>query len=432
MDDKRVVMNRVTAKDINSCCIFQLTTSSMPKPFKISGTGCALVDYLYKPVDFSSHTFGHYLSQQPGDGGLSPGKLVFTEELEQFAGKRYPTIREEITEEMDPVAVNIGGPSIVSLIHVAQMLRGSRPDTVVRFYGCRGNDHAGRFIEKKLSSTPLQTGSYKVVDKYTPFTDVLVDPAYDAGYGERIFINNIGAAWELYPDDLDDEFFDSQMVVFGATALVPNIHRSLKELLMKAKGKGAITIVNTVFDFLNEKKDPDKPWPMGGSSDSYPYIDLLITDHEEALRHSGCKSTEEALAFFREQGTRATIVTHGPNPVQYFSQGGLFSHCDISRLPVSERAISEIRQNPALAGDTTGCGDNFAGGVIASVASQLIENNQMPIDMVKAIALGVASGGFACFFHGGTYFEQHPGEKAQLVMGYFDEYMKQIGGNGQG
>lgn len=397
-----------------------------PNPFRISGTGCALVDYLYKPVDFSSQVFRKYLSQQPGDGGLSPGKLVFTEELEKFAGNNYQDIRKDITEENDPVAMNIGGPSIVSLIHATQMLTGSGLDADVRFYGCHGNDQAGHFIEQRLSSTPLQIGDYKVVEKYTPFTDVLVDPSYDAGHGERVFINNIGAAWDLYPGDLDEAFFDSDLVVFGATALVPNLHRSLKELLMKARTKGAVTIVNTVFDFLSEKQDPDKPWPMGGTSDSYPYIDLLITDHDEALRHSGCKSAQEALAFFKEQGTGAAIVTHGPNPVQYYSQSRLFNKSGFSRLPVSDRVVTQIRKNPALAGDTTGCGDNFTGGVIASIASQRIGNRKEPVDLVKAVALGIASGGFTCFYHGGTYIEQHPGEKAQLVMDYYDDYLKQI------
>lgn len=400
-----------------------------PNSFRISGTGCALVDYLYKPVDFSSQTFRKYFSQRPGDGGLLPGKLVFTEELEKFAGRQYEDIRKDITEGMDPVAVNIGGPSIVSLIHASQMLTGSSLNATVRFYGCRGNDQAGGFIEKKLISTPLHIGAYKVVDRYTPFTDVLVDPSYDAGHGERVFINNIGAAWDLYPDDLDEAFFDSDLVVFGATALVPKLHRSLKELLMKARAKGAFTVVNTVFDFLSEKQDPDKPWPMGGASDSYPYIDLLITDHDEALRHSGCQSTEEALTFFRKQGTGAAIVTHGPNPVQYYSQSGLFAQTDHAALPVSDRVVSEIRKNPALAGDTTGCGDNFTGGVIASVASQLIENKQKQVDLMRAVALGIASGGFTCFYHGGTYIEQHPGEKAQLVMDYYEDYVKQINGH---
>ena len=57
------------------------------KKIIISGTGCALADYLYTGVKFSSPEFEKYLSKQSGDGGLSPGKLVFTEELEKFSSK---------------------------------------------------------------------------------------------------------------------------------------------------------------------------------------------------------------------------------------------------------------------------------------------------------------------------------------------------------
>ncbi len=392
--------------------------------FRISGTGCSLVDYLYKPIDFSSDSFKKYLSKMPGDGGLSPGKLVFTEELEKFAGNTYPVIRQDITEGIKPVARNIGGPSIVSLIHAAQLLH-SQPAEVL-YYGCRGNDHACHFIQQKLASTPLKAGYYKTVDRFTPFTDVLSDPGYDDGHGERIFINNIGAAWGFFPADLDEDFFSSHMTVFGGTALVPNIHNDLKYLLMKAKTSGSVTIVNTVFDFLSEKENPEDAWPLGDSIETYSYIDLLITDREEALRHSGCKTADEAIAFFKQAGTGAAIITHGRHPVIFFSNHELFGNMEHGKLPTSEKVIDDIRNNPALAGDTTGCGDNFAGGVIASIASQLLQKSGPTIDLFSAIALGVASGGFACLYHGGTFYEQFPGEKSQLVNMYYKAYLKQI------
>jgi len=58
----------------------------------ISGTGCALADFLYTDIRFDSPAFMKYRSKRAGDGGLSPGKLVFTEGLEQFAGCPYPQI----------------------------------------------------------------------------------------------------------------------------------------------------------------------------------------------------------------------------------------------------------------------------------------------------------------------------------------------------
>ena len=383
--------------------------------FKISGAGCALVDYLYQPVSFTGDIFNRYASLRPGDGGLAPGKLVFKDEFEKFSGEDYLKVREQITQGKPPVTLNIGGPSIVSLIHAAQMLTGSPAE--VYFYGSKGRDEGATFIDERLLRTPLKTGKYKVVDQYTPFTDVLSDPDYDNGHGERIFINNIGAAWELYPDDLDNAFFESDIVVFGGTALTPPVHQSLLELLQSAKNKKAITVVNTVYDFLNEKANPTEAWPLGRSVETYDYIDILITDKEEALRLSNRHTVDEAMSFFQKTDVGAVIVTHGANPVNYFSRGGIFKHAS-GQKSVSEKVRDTLTRHPERAGDTTGCGDNFAGGVIASVARQLISQSEQPVNMEEAINLGIVSGGYACFYHGGTFYEDYPGQKKELMEPY--------------
>lgn len=395
------------------------------KLFKISGTGCALVDYLYKPVDFSDKDFFRYLSINPGDGGLAPGKLVFKEEFEKFSGEDYPLVRDRITKGRQPVALNIGGPSIVSLIHAAQMLQGFPAE--VNFYGCRGSDPGSDFLKNKLAQTPLKIGKYKTGNQYTPFTDVLSDPDFDHDNGERVFINNIGAAWDFFPADLEDSFFESNMVAFGGTALVPHIHSSLGVLLFKAKKNGAITVVNTVYDFLNEKQNPSKPWPLGNSIETYNDIDLLITDMEESLRLSGTTSVETAINFFQSTGVGAVIITHGSNVLHFFADNTLFGKIPPATLPVSDRVRSELRQKPDQAGDTTGCGDNFAGGVIASIAMQLIKNPENQVSFKNAIALGIASGGFTCFYHGGTFYEEVSGQKMELIDPYFKAYLSQIG-----
>ncbi len=394
----------------------------MKRSFTISGTGCALVDYLYKPVSFTNEVFKKYLSQQPGDGGLTPGKLVFTEEFEKFSNANYQQTRQLITNSREP-ALNIGGPSVVSLIHASQMLQGY--DAEVYFSGGKGSDEGGRFIEEKLKGTPLKICNYRTGNLYTPFTDVLSDPSYDNGLGERIFINNIGAAWEFKPEDLDERFFNSDLVVFGGTALVPSIHEALDDLLAKAKENKAITVVNTVYDFLNEKKDPTSLWPLGKSSDSYKYIDLLITDMEEALRLSGTRDVESAIRFFRQSGAGAIVITHGPHPVHYISQSLLFGQVPESALPVSSKIKEELLKGNTT-GDTTGCGDNFAGGIIASLAIQHLKGAKLPLNIDEAIALGIVSGGFACFYNGGTYFESYPGEKSKRIQAYYNDYLMQI------
>jgi sugar/nucleoside kinase (ribokinase family) len=217
------------------------------------------------------------------------------------------------------------------------------------------------------------------------------------------------------------------MVVFGGTALVPNIHFSLGELVKKAKQVNRITVVNTVFDFLSEKNDPSKPWLLGDTAETYKYIDLLITDMEEALRLSGTQSVEAAIQFFKTSGVGSLIITHGSNDLHFFADNDLFGQVPYSRLPVSEKVKTELKEAAGREGDTTGCGDNFTGGVIASITAQLIVRPGSRVNFLHAIALGVASGGFSCFYYGGTYYEQHPGEKKERVDSYYCSYLLQNG-----
>ena len=65
------------------------------------------------------------------------------------------------------------------------------------------------------------------------------------------------------------------------------------------------------------------------------------------------------------------------------------------------------------------------GGVIASLIQQL-DRGEKGLDIEEACNLGIVSGGYACLYIGGTYFEQHPGEKYQLMMPVLKAYQEQI------
>lgn len=386
--------------------------------------GCCLVDRLYNNVSFSSSALLPYLSKRSGDGGLTPGKLVFKEEFEEFCKVQLSDFLIKCTDKDKPDKINIGGPGIVPLIHARQILHSTAAECW--FYGCGGKDSDGEYILSILRQTGIPVKYYTLFPKNnTPSTTVLSDPRYDNENGERIFINTIGAALNYSPDMLDDNFFLSDIVVFGGTALVPQIHDHLTELLLKAKRKGCITVVNTVYDFRNEKANPAGRWPLGHNDESYRNIDLLITDLEEALRLSGKNGIEEAIQFFRKKDLKAVIITNGSKPLQgYSAKDMLFENTNNFELPVSEKISRELKNGRK--GDTTGCGDNFSGGVIASIASQL-QLGKTLLDLIEASMWGVVSGGYACFYVGGTFFEKFPGEKLKLIKPYYEEYKKQIG-----
>jgi sugar/nucleoside kinase (ribokinase family) len=389
----------------------------------ISGTGCALADYLYTGIKFNSTQFTSYHSRQPGDGGLCPGKLVFTEDLEVFSSKPYAEIFTDLTEGRNPNTVNIGGPGLVSLINTSQLL--DPQEFKVCYYGGTGRDATAEYMFDLLTKTPLDISNYhKISEKFTPFTHVLSDPTYDNNHGERTFINNIGAAWDYTPDYLDDEFFKSDIVCFGGTALVPQIHDRLTELVTKAKYRGCLVVVNTVFDFRNEGKNPGMPWPLGNTIESLKHIDLLIMDCEEAIRISGCRTIDSAADFFARSEVASFIITNGTRNILAGSNGDLFSGKGRMELPVSQKVTETLKQNPALQGDTTGCGDNFAGGAIASLAWQLKTREKGDFDFMDTIAWATASGGFACFYVGGTYIELSPGEKHTKISELVEDYKR--------
>jgi len=395
----------------------------MPEKIIVSGVGCCLVDLLYNDIDFGSETVRSLISLKRGDGGLTPGHLVFNEEFVEFARSPFESVLSKITGGRTPDKKNIGGPSIVSLIHAAQLTDNEHCE--VRFYGQGGNDDAGKYLLSSLQKTPVVLHDYKLGENITPSTVVLSDPSYDNNQGERIFINSIGAAWDYKPESLDEDFFNSDIVVFGGTALVPVIHDHLTELLKKAKSKGCITIVNTVFDFRNEKLNPDKKWPLGNCDDSFQYIDLLITDQQEAFRLSGENTAEAAIRFFKDKQVSSLIITNGSNNISVYSDGQFFESLSLTELPVSQKIIDELKYNKG--GDTTGCGDNFVGGVIASIVNQKLNGSQHP-DIREACSWGIVSGGFACFYMGGTYFEEKTGEKLTKIKPYYSLYNQQING----
>jgi len=395
--------------------------------FTITGTGCSLLDKLYTDIDFSSPVFQRYAAVREGDGGIVPGKLVFAEEFGKFAGESFETALSRITGGKEPDSENLGGPSIVSLINTAQLL--AEKPVGVEFYGTLGDDEMADTILGIIRKTPVDISRYEKTTGPSPSTVVLSDPRWDDGHGERAFINTIGAAWNCTPGHLRTGFWKGDVLCFGGTALVPNIHDNLTSLVAGGKENGSVTVINTVYDFRNQNREPEGKWPLGESDDTYAFTDLLIMDHEEALRLSGKRNLEEAVSFFIRKRTESFIITHGAGSVTLYSGGDLFDKLDPTEIPVSWEVGQRLREGTAPAGDTTGCGDNFAGGVIASLASQLMRKGHDGLDLIEAAAWGVCSGGFACFYTGGTYLESAPGEKLDKIADLLGKYRKQTGGS---
>ena len=233
---------------------------------------------------------------------------------------------------------------------------------------------------------------------------------------------------DLKPIDtyLPAGFLDAAILTLGGTALVPGIHDRLDDILDGA-GESTFKLVNTVFDFRNEKLFPGQPWPIGRDHRSFSSIDLLIMDREEAMKISGENSLDKALGYFSCSPLKAFMVTDGSQPVSIYSRmvkPGTSGDHRLSRLPVSSALLSQSLKGE-LNADTTGAGDNFVGGVIFSLAQQMARGIETP-DLVEAAKWGIVSGGFACTYMGGTFLEEYPGHKLKVISEYYELYAGQL------
>jgi hypothetical protein len=80
----------------------------MTKKTRVSGVGCCLVDLLYNNISFSSRSFSSYISKKRGDGGLTPGQLVFTSEFEKFSGHDFQMVIHNLTKGKPADKINMG------------------------------------------------------------------------------------------------------------------------------------------------------------------------------------------------------------------------------------------------------------------------------------------------------------------------------------
>ena len=296
----------------------------------------------------------------------------------------------------------------------------------VHFHGAVGDDSQGTKIRSFLQRTPLDHDLKTFTGQYSPSTVVLSDPSQHGGKGERTFINTLGAAAVYGLEDVPDSLYEDSIVLCGGTALVPRLHDQLGTILRKAKARGCITVVGTVYDFRSEKAHPGALWPLG-DADAYESIDVLITDAEEALHLTGTSTITEAAQTFITFGVGPFFITHGAHEILVWSRGDLFCAFPLTSLPVSRYVDELLEQDPSRRKDTTGCGDNFAGGVLASLCLQLMDNPEPPVDIREACAWGAASGGFTCMYHGGTFYETKSGEKRAALAPIVAAYRQQIG-----
>ncbi len=388
---------------------------------RVAGVGCCVLDLLYE-VPPGQDPLRRWLARSPGDGGIIRGGAVLKSALERRFGVPVDAWISEVLPEVVPRRT-LGGVSIVALITAAQLLR---DEASVRLHGCLSDDADGQWIARQIGRTPV--GLDKLLRRHGRCpTTLCLNERHADGTRERSFVAEpcIPEPLALDPTDLDPEFFGADVAVFCCMHWEPKLFARLASVTAACKRAGAVTVMGLAFD-PSRAAHPDR-WPIGDSDEVYRHVDVLAMDRTEALRYSGERELEPALAFFRRSGVGAFAVTDGVEPVLYWSGGSACAAAE-GALPIPA-AIDEDKARGVLpTGDSVGCGDNFVGGVIASVAMQRRQGRRL--DLVEAVKLGNLCGGLTSTHAGGPFFESQPGEKRALIERYAVRYDAQLRARG--
>jgi len=388
---------------------------------RISGTGSWVIDVLCEalPIETAGGRAKYFYSES-NRRGIVRGAATLKSDLEKQFGLSIDRILGEILAPGEPPRT-LGGVGAATLIGASQMLEGSGVD--VFFYTNVGEDENGRLALEQLGRTPVRLD--KIEHRKAPCpTCVIVNEAGDGGAGqERSFLcePNAGSGLVLDPSRLDEDFFSSEITFFAGLFWEPRIKADLSRILAVCKGRGCVTVVGAASD--PNLLGVTGRWELGDGELMYRFLDVLIMDRAEALAYSGQNDLAGAVRYFKGAGVGSLLVTDGQEPTFFSSDGRVFREAE-GFLPVARPIILDKLAGKLPTGDTVGCGDNFASGVLASLATQLRSGGEPSIE--EAAFSGNLCGAFASTYSGGTYYEGRAGEKRERIEAYIEPYRRYI------
>lgn len=237
----------------------------------------------------------------------------------------------------------VGGPVPTALVAARRFTGAS-----ARFIGQWGRDAHGDAIERDLRSEGIDIRGSEVVDRiHTTFAHVWIDPD-----GHRTIAYSRGDFDPLTIRDLD---------LTGSRMLhLDGHHADAVGPLLDAANRANVRVL---MDAGSKKP---------GAQHLLPRVDLLIASEQCAKSWTGTADPAEASAWFLQRGVKNVVQTRGRQGAWWTAGKGL-------------------HHQPALeihAVDTTGAGDVFCGGLIAS----LLEGD----DLSTAVFLGCWAAGQKC------------------------------------
>ena len=270
--------------------------------------------------------------------------------------RELPPERELIASDM---MVTLGGSSAIVAHNLA--ILGNRVGFISRI----GNDSLGQIALHRLRQAGVDISRVRRSDDATGSgLSVILD------HGTwRNILTYLGTISRLSYEDLDLDYLSSTRhfhlsSIFLQTALRPHV----PELFKRLKAAGVTISMDT-------NDDPDDRWQ--GLLEVLPYVDVLLPNEREALKISGEKQFDRALAHLAEV-VPVVVVKMGPEGA------------------TAQRGREQFRSAPVKvqAIDTVGAGDSFDAGFI----TQYIRGT----DLETCLAYGNLAGALSTTKPGGT------------------------------
>jgi sugar/nucleoside kinase (ribokinase family) len=205
-----------------------------------------------------------------------------------------------------------------------------------------GNDSAGAAITSEFEDLGVDYSSLRKTSDATGVVVVVVDKK-----GERTMFPETGANSGLVVTDMPDLAGFDAAYVSGYALLNPRSRTGVLDMIAVIKSAGLPIFYDTVT--VGAMKEVDRALIQSW----LPLMDYVLPNEEEALYVADASDIDSALTKLLEL-CPAVIIKRGPSGVIAQNRGG--TRIDIAAIKT-------------VVADTTGAGDSFAAGFIATKIS---------------------------------------------------------------
>jgi sugar/nucleoside kinase (ribokinase family) len=249
--------------------------------------------------------------------------------------------RERLVDQFDLV---LGSSSAITACSLAGL------GETVYFVGVVGDDEFGRFCIRHLEEKGVDTRFVKIEPTIKTGVTLSLSTQKD-----RALLTYMGAIPDLTPDVFPEEVYThAKHLHFGSFYLQQKMQPHWKTVFSQAQQHGITTSFDTGWA-------PDNNWHTSEILEILPYTNLFIPSEDEFLNIFSCQTIEQAIAKLPK--TRGAVaVKRGSKGAAIIGPDGMIIH----KRPFNVVPI-----------DTTGAGDSFNAGLIASYLKRLDFENSL-------------------------------------------------------